>query len=199
MPYCPNCGAEIKPGNKFCSNCGNSLQSTPAQPPIPAPRPVATGEQIFASMSGLSKGILGREHYVLLMTPQTLLFVKLSGEDRKQIGQEMTEQAKSDGAGFLGRIATSLSASSNMGDYFIGWTPQQVSARFNDVMTVSVMSVREIRIKSMNTTDYDNTYELRVKATGFNEKFRLARHEKNEHQALKQLFGNKYKSNTWFF
>ena len=105
MPYCPNCGEEIKPGNKFCSNCGNPLQSTPAQPPIPAPRHVATGEQIFASMSGLSKGILGREHYVLLMTPQTLLFVKLSGEDRKQIGQEMTEQAKSDGAGFLGRIA----------------------------------------------------------------------------------------------
>lgn len=198
MPYCPNCGSEIQHGNKFCSNCGNPLQKTPAQAPTPASRPVATGEQIFSSMSGLSKGILGREHYVMLMTPKTLLFVKLSGEDRKQIGKEMTEQARADGAGLFGRIATSLSASSNMGDYFIGWTPQQVSARFNDVVTVSVMSVREIRIKSMNTTDYDKKYELRVKAPGFNEKFRLSRQEKDEHKALKQLFGKRYKSNTWF-
>ncbi|MCW4013623.1 MAG: zinc ribbon domain-containing protein [Candidatus Bathyarchaeota archaeon] len=199
MPYCPNCGAETQPGSKFCSNCGTPLQAAPAQAPVPAPRPVATGEQIFASMSGLSKGLLGREYYVLLMTPQTLLFVKLSGEDRKQIGQEMTAHAKDEGVGLFGRIATSLSASSNMGDYFIGWTPQQVSARFNDVFSVSVMSVREIRVRSMDTTDYDRKYELRVKATGFNEKFRLSRHEKDEHQALKQLFGGKYKSNTWFF
>ena len=199
MPYCPNCGSRIQPGNKFCSNCGNPLQTTPAQAPIPKPRPVPKGEQIFASISELSKGILGREYYVMLMTTQTLLFVKLSGEDRKQIGQEMTSQAKDEGVGLFGRIATGLSASSNMGDYFIGWTPQQVSSRYNDVVSVSVMSVREIRIRSMNTTDYDNKYELRIKAAGFNEKFRLARHEKDEHQALKQLFGGKYKSNTWFF
>ena len=192
MPYCPNCGAQIDPGNKFCSNCGSQLNQASVQA---TPKPV--GEQVFATISQLTKGMLGREHYVMLMTPQRLLFVRLTGDDRTEISRAITDEAMKDGAGFFGRMVAGLSASSNMGDYFIGWTPQQVSARY-EVFTVPLSAVRELRIKSMNTTDYDNKYELRIKSNGFNEKFRLSRVEKEEHQALKRLLGGRFKSNQWF-
>ena len=33
--YCPNCGAEMHDGEKFCGNCGARLDATPAQDPAP--------------------------------------------------------------------------------------------------------------------------------------------------------------------
>jgi len=45
MPFCAECGAEVKPGTKFCTNCGapiavKPVAKLPAQPaPAPAPEP----------------------------------------------------------------------------------------------------------------------------------------------------------------
>ncbi|MBS7619571.1 zinc-ribbon domain-containing protein, partial [Candidatus Bathyarchaeota archaeon] len=33
MPYCPRCGSEVKPDDKFCSRCGSSLSTAPARAP----------------------------------------------------------------------------------------------------------------------------------------------------------------------
>ena len=29
MPYCPNCGGAVEPGDRFCANCGTALQTVP--------------------------------------------------------------------------------------------------------------------------------------------------------------------------
>ena len=203
MPFCPNCGAQTQPGTKFCTNCGSSLQQaqTPPPPPITAPRPAQGGEQVYATMSGLTKGILGRDNYVMLITQKRLMFIKLSGDDRKNIGNAITEQAKADGAGFLGRIAAGINANNNLGNYFIGWTPQQVSAQYGNVMSVEEQSVKELRIRTINNdvdSTYTTQYELRIKSTGYNEKFRLTQYNKEENRALKELLGKRFKSGTWF-
>jgi hypothetical protein len=41
---CPNCGKPIRPGAKFCGNCGYTLPATPAQAGTPTPAPAAPGQ-----------------------------------------------------------------------------------------------------------------------------------------------------------
>lgn len=190
MPYCPNCGSQIQSNSKFCSNCGNQLQNS-----MTPPRP--QGEQIVTVMSGLEKGMLRRDKYLMLITPMRLMFVKLTGDDIRELGQSMVDEAKAQGAGRLRRWATAVGANQNMGDMLIGWTPQQVEAKYNEVFSVSNASVNELRIRK-KTEEYNDWYELRVKSPGYNEKFRLENYQKHHNEALKQLLGNRFKSNTWF-
>ena len=55
--FCPNCGANIQDGSKFCSACGHALQSSAsAQRPAPAqPPPPVTGG-IVSDLKDLSPG-----------------------------------------------------------------------------------------------------------------------------------------------
>ena len=39
MATCTQCGAELKPGTKFCENCGAKVSVPPPPPPPPAPPP----------------------------------------------------------------------------------------------------------------------------------------------------------------
>jgi class 3 adenylate cyclase/predicted ATPase len=63
---CPSCQAEVPAGFKFCGNCGQKLDGTPAPAPIrdapaaPAPPPVPEGERrevtvVFADVSGFTR------------------------------------------------------------------------------------------------------------------------------------------------
>jgi zinc ribbon protein len=45
LPFCPDCGKEVLPGDMFCLNCGRNLLRTGTQP---TPQPVAHGAQPFA-------------------------------------------------------------------------------------------------------------------------------------------------------
>lgn len=65
----------------------------------------------------------------------------------------------------LHRWAAKLSVFSNIGEYFIGWKPQQVQVKYNDVYSVSIDSVNELRIRSI--TDNVDHYELHIKDPGF--------------------------------
>lgn len=39
---CPNCGAPLEPGSKFCGSCGHRIEAAPAAVPSPAPKPAPT-------------------------------------------------------------------------------------------------------------------------------------------------------------
>lgn len=81
------------------------------------------------------------------------------------------EDVKEYGAGRLKRWAAKLSVSSNIGAYFMGGSPQQVQVKYNDVYSVSIGSVNELRIRSI--TDNVDHYELHIKTPGFREKFKF--------------------------
>lgn len=194
MPYCSNCGAEVKPGSRFCPNCGQSQTSAPQPQPV-----MPSGEYVISGISGLMHGLLGREYYVLLMTQQRLMFVKLDSDERKEISKTIMDSSKEKRGGILGNIAAGLNATYNLDDYFLNWSPQQVEARYNDVFSVSAHSVNEVRVKKRDVDqDYNDDYEFRIKSPGYNEKFRFTDYRKEHSQTLKMLLGGRFKSSTWF-
>jgi hypothetical protein len=90
---CPACGAEVEPGDTFCSSCGFSLKAAPETAPAeeaPAPPPVPpplTGPRLVVAASGaeipLSAGpeiLIGREDPVSGVYPDVDL-TPHGGED----------------------------------------------------------------------------------------------------------------------
>lgn len=71
MPYCPNCGSEVREGESFCPNCGTNLsrqqQQTYQEPSgqygysQPPPYPVSVPEKSpgIALILGLLLGLIG--------------------------------------------------------------------------------------------------------------------------------------------
>ena len=39
MSFCPNCGAQLPDGSKFCGKCGSPIAPAPGRQPQPAPGP----------------------------------------------------------------------------------------------------------------------------------------------------------------
>jgi hypothetical protein len=199
MPYCNNCGVQNPENSKFCSNCGSSIKLI-ASKETTQPSPAQTGEWVYSSISGLNKGFFGRENYVMLITQQQLIFVRLKGEEMNVIIQSAREKANTEGKGFFGKISAQLGAHFNMGDYFLNWTPQQVYSRFGEVVSVPLNSINEIRVRAKkDQEDFQDSYELRIKSTGYNEKFVFDRFNKEHRDTLKQVLGSRFKSNTRFF
>lgn len=199
MSYCNNCGAKNPRNSNFCSSCGASIHLTGYEE-APRAGPSRTGEQVYASISGLNKGFFGRENYVMLITRRELLFVRLKGDEMDTIIQSAREKANTEGKGFFGKISAQLGAHFNMGDYFLDWTPQEVYSRFGDVVSVPLSSVNEVRVRSRNDQDgFQDSYELRVKSTGYNEKFIFDQFNQGHSDTLKQVLGSRFKSNTRFF
>ena len=141
---------------------------------------------------------MGRENYVLLITPQQLMFVRLDSRELTEIVQAARQQADNQGQGFFGKIGAQLGAHSNAGEYFHGWSPQQIHNRYN-ATPVHLNTVQELRVRDRHDSDNKDRYELRIKATGYNEKFRFNNYRKEHSQTLKQLLGARFKSNVHFF
>lgn len=199
MVYCNNCGAKNPDDSNYCSSCGSPLQpatTAPSQPRQPS-TPTQPAEQVYASISGLTKGLMGRENYVLLITPQQLMFVRLDSKELTEIVTAARQEAGNQGKGFFGKIGAQLGAHSNAGEYFHGWDPQQIHNRYN-VTPVHLNSVQELRVRDRQDQDNKLRYELNVKATGYDEKFRFNNYRKEHSQALKQLLGGRFKSNIHF-
>ena len=53
MATCTQCGAELKPGTKFCENCGAKVSvPQPAAQPAPAPAPAPAGWTCSCGQTG---------------------------------------------------------------------------------------------------------------------------------------------------
>lgn len=153
------------------------------------------GESILTAISGLTQGILGRKNYVMLITSQRLVFMELTGEDIKRLNQKAREDSKNSGDGFFKRMASGLKATLNTGSLFKGMDVNQVMRTYPSNVSVMAQNVKQLRIKSKGE-DY---FEMQVKASGYNEKFRFDSYAKEQNEALKNLLGNRYKSGMWFF
>jgi hypothetical protein len=81
-PACPSCGVEIEAGDRFCSNCGASLEAAaapapveaaapaPAPPPAPSPRLLVTASGAEIPLPTASEILVGREDPVSGIYPE---------------------------------------------------------------------------------------------------------------------------------
>ncbi len=134
----------------------------------------------------------------MLITSQRLVFMELKIEDIKRLNQRAREDSKNRGDGFFKKISSGLKGTFNTGLLFKGMDVNHVMRTYPSNVSVMAQNVKQLRIKSRGSEDSDY-YEMQVKASGYNEKFRFDTYSKEQHEALKNLLGNRYKSGTWFF
>ncbi|MDO9324190.1 MAG: zinc ribbon domain-containing protein [Methanoregula sp.] len=86
--FCTECGALLVPDNRFCGKCGRPVAgqnpagppdaprtAAPQQAPVPQGTPLHAGpEQITGIVPFIEQGLLSVIHYILLVTPQRLIF-----------------------------------------------------------------------------------------------------------------------------
>ena len=54
MPFCPNCGSETRPGERFCQKCGKPIQQ-------PVPTPLSSQDEVRAIVTARLDAIKNRD------------------------------------------------------------------------------------------------------------------------------------------
>lgn len=132
---------------------------------------------------------------MMLITANSLVFTQLSNDELKELNNRARAASEASGDGFLKRMSVGLNASMNTGSLFEGQSINEVMMRFPNSVKVEESRVRELRIRDLGD---DVNYELRIRASGYDEKYRFSTYDKRDHQALKAMLGGRYKSSTWF-
>lgn len=101
MAYCPNCGKELKPGDRFCRNCGTDTGSAPVpNTPYPADKAnMAAENRKGTNNSIIITGILCATAVLLVIL--VLLFLSVSEKpsgrsDGKQISSETQKASETE-------------------------------------------------------------------------------------------------------
>ncbi|MFH2111282.1 MAG: zinc ribbon domain-containing protein [Candidatus Bathyarchaeota archaeon] len=211
MPFCSNCGAQVQPGDKFCSDCGAALKqaASPQQaqsPPLAAQgsRGQQVGEVVVIAVTGLKKPkSFGRwDTFNLLVTPQRMILVPLTGEAINKAVNEARDKAKGEGKGFWDQWGAQLGTSFRYADRFMGWTYEAVVADNpgsevlpNDsVETVSLFSDRRGRGGEAVEQVY---YKLEIRTRGGFYKFELDGLDE-QFQGFHQLFEGRFRTDAGF-
>lgn len=81
MAYCPNCGKELKPGDRFCRNCGTDTVAAPNAPRPADKKKMNTGNRRGINNNIIITGIICATAVLLVIL--VLLFLSTSGKPSK--------------------------------------------------------------------------------------------------------------------
>ncbi|MFA5364264.1 MAG: zinc ribbon domain-containing protein [Candidatus Bathyarchaeia archaeon] len=224
MPFCENCGKELKPTSKFCGHCGTPInvgtQPVPPRAPEPvvaaaqpAPQaiapPVASAPTAAPVSSEPVVGVivlrkpksLGRyDSFSGVITNQRFIFAQMTGDMLKDAVKQAREQAKSEGKGFFGQWGEQLKASASFAGRYYNMEPSAVLAETAGNFAVDNNTVNEIKLKLKDHGDQSNQrdFEIEVKASSGKYKFRMD--ENNDYvKMLKQIYGDRVKTPFGYF
>ena len=195
MPkHCSNCGVMVKDDAKFCDDCGHPLTSeAPSQTTEPG------GERVILALSNARKPkSFGRhDDYCIAITPQRMIFTRVTGDMLKEASKEASEKAKAEGKGRLRRWGSQLKAYTNFGDRYIGKTPQEVLAENKDNFAVDNSSIRRIKVKSKSRGEDADYYEFNVETNSGTHKFEFHSSLPKNFDELKKIYGDRVKKPGW--
>ena len=186
MSFCSECGAKLGGNEKFCPECGHKLKEVE----------VKTSEEVVESaMTGLNKTSMFRsKSHMLFVTPRRLMLVELTAKMLREAADEANRRGKEEGKGFFSRWKDQMGATMDYGSRFIGWTPGQIAAKFPDAQDIGYSSIGRIKFYSKDRGD-SSIYEFEIEASGFKEKYQMASMNMDALRRIKQLTGNKFKTN----
>jgi hypothetical protein len=213
MPYCENCGKELKANSKFCGRCGKpvnddevtsavSSESVNEQPEtVPQVNVQKDSEQVLSVLLLRKPKSLGRyDTFSGVLTGKRLIFAQMTGDMMKKAVKQAREQAKSEGKGFFGQWADQLKASASFASRYYNMEPSAALSETQGNFAVTNDSVKEIKLKLKDTGNQANPreFEIEIKSSAGKYKFRMD--ENGDYvKALKQIYGDKVKTPFGYF
>lgn len=184
MPYCSNCGSQLKDGTKFCSNCGAPQgQTAPPQQQYvqPPPPPTQTynqpasygqpqyGEQVIGTIEGCATGF-PVTIYSLLLTNRRIVAAKVG-----RFNTNMAVGGVASGGLVGGLIGAGLDATVNKGrkkktEEMAQMTPDAVLAQDKKNFQIDFASVQSVE---MNIPGLLMTGTIKIITPGKEHKFQI--------------------------
>ena len=220
--FCSNCGKPLHAGARFCGSCGAQVISptapirqaaqpnspsaptvSPVQPaPVTYPAPQAQSaaapeEPILQAVASLNrrKGMFGRQPFLLLITPQRLLFAAVTTEQQKWAADQAKENARQQGKGFLKQWGAVITSMNFLVDTYRAMPVSQILAHHPDNFYIDLGQIQQVKTKVNWDMDDPNTPdEVEIRYSGGKEKFDLAGCSAGDiKKALKPVLGNRVK------
>ena len=224
MPFCENCGKELKPTAKFCGNCGKPVESyaqpkvtsspEPVSPepvaaaPQPAPSPAekaptqTTTEPVLGVILLRRPKSLGRyDTYTGVLTGQRIVFAQMTGDMLKEAVKQARDQAKSQGKGFFGQWGEQLKASATFASRYYHMEPSVALSETSGNFALNNNTINEIKLKLKTYGNPDNNQqEFEVEFKGSSGKYKYRMDQNNDYLNMrKQVYGDRVKTPFGYF
>lgn len=191
MPYCSNCGTQIKEGSKFCSNCGapQQQQAPPqqqyAQPPPPTPTQQTNqqpnynqpqyGEQLIGTIEGCAQGF-PVTIYSLLLTNRRIVAAKVG-----RFNANMAVGGVAGGGLVGGLIGAGLDATVNRGrkkktEEMTQMTPEMILSQDKKNFQIDYASIQSVELSMPGLLQ---TATIKVITQGKEYKFQIQTNKEN--------------------
>jgi hypothetical protein len=220
LPYCENCGKELKPTAKFCGNWGKPVDKYAQQKVASSPEPVAvapepvpntvaekaptqsTTEPVLGVLLLRKPKSLGRyDTYSGVLTPQRLIFAQMTGDMLKEAINQARAQAKAEGKGFFGQWGEQLKASASFASRYYHIEPSVALSETPGNFALGNNTINEVKLKLKTYGNPDNNQrEFEVEFKGSSGKYKYRMDENNDYlNMLKQVYGDRVKKPFGYF
>jgi hypothetical protein len=125
--------------------------AAPAAYPPPAARPSAPmDEGVMGVIPHVErrKGLIDRESFTLVLTPERLILAKMTSEMLKAIVAQARQEAKAQGKGFFGQWGAQLGAYAAHAQRYLEMPVAAILREHPDNFQIAVSQVRKVRIKT---------------------------------------------------
>jgi len=198
--FCEQCGAALGPAARFCGQCGSPVRgAAAAPPPPPQPQPAAShppsapAETVLGVIAGAQrrKGLLRHQTFSIVVTPQRLVFAEMTQQMMKDAVRQANEEARRDGAGWLGRIAAQMGWMDVEVRRYMAMPVEQALRERPDNFFILNSHVRRVSIDEQEDDNTEMTsYHLVIETTSGKHSFELKAGRPDEaRQLLRQVLG----------
>ncbi|MDG6221837.1 MAG: zinc ribbon domain-containing protein [Candidatus Bathyarchaeota archaeon] len=213
MPYCENCGKELKETSNFCGTCGTPVAEPAKVEAVSAPAAVESTVSEKTQESSLTEPVLGvillrkpkslgrYDTFSGVLTNKRLVFAQMTSDMLKDIINKARAQAKAEGKGFFGQWGEQLKASSTFAQRYYTMEPSVALSETAGNFEIQNSGVSEIKLKRKSYGNSDNNqYEFEIEFKGSFGKYKFKMDENNNYvNSLKQVYGDKVKAPKGYF
>ncbi len=157
MPFCSNCGSQLKGAERFCGSCGVPAQQTISQPvPVPSTtasdgfgQGVAEMKQIMAVLPKVTKPKFGiADNYTMIFTTDSVIFARLSNDVIKNVIRKSQADSKAAGKNWLGKVSDQMKAFYSAHLRYYDMAPETILAEDKANFALTHASVSEVKVKT---------------------------------------------------